>query len=161
MAEQKLAGKRVAAIFTNGVEQVEFTEPAKALREAGAEVVVAAPQSGEVKGWNRGQWGESFQAELSTEQLDASEFDAVLLPGGTMNADKLRMDKNAVRFVRQMFDQGKPIGAICHGPWLLVEADIVRGRTITSYPSLKTDIVNAGGYWQNQTVVTTDGIVTS
>lgn len=161
MAEQRLQGKRVAALFTNGVEQVEFTEPAKALREAGAEVTIAAPQGGEIKGWNRGQWGDTFRADTTTSELQAGEFDAALLPGGSMNADKLRMDKDAVRFVREMFDAGKPIAAICHAPWLLIEADLVRGRTLTSYPSLKTDIVNAGGFWENQTVVTTEGIVTS
>lgn len=163
MANQSanLRGKRVAALFTNGVEQVEFTEPAEALRQAGASVTVIAPQAGEIKGWNHGQWGESFQADLTSDQADPAEFDAVLLPGGTMNADKLRLDKDAVRFVRAMYDAGKPIAAICHGPWLLVEADIVRGRTFTSYPSLKTDIVNAGGFWENQPVVTSEGIVTS
>ncbi|HET7035473.1 MAG TPA: type 1 glutamine amidotransferase domain-containing protein [Thermomicrobiaceae bacterium] len=163
MAKQSanLRGKRVAALFTHGVEQVEFTEPAEALRQAGATVTVIAPQAGEIKGWNHGQWGETFQADLTSDQAKPAEFDAVLLPGGTMNADKLRLDHNAVRFVREMFTAGKPIAAICHGPWLLVEADIVRGRTFTSYPSLKTDIINAGGFWENQPVVTSDGIVTS
>jgi protease I len=161
MAQKKLNGKRVAALFTDGVEQVEFTDPAKALRDAGAEVTVVSLKPGEVKAWDHGKWGEQFKVDMTVEQAQPNEFDALLLPGGVMNPDKLRMNQDAVHFVKEMVRSGKPVAAICHGPWLLVEADVVRGRTLTSYPSVKTDIINAGGNWMDQEVVVDEGIVTS
>lgn len=161
MAEKSLRGKKVAALFTHGVEQIEFTDPAKALRDAGADVTVVSLESGKVKGWNRTDWGEQFKVDITVDKANPDDFDALLIPGGVMNPDKLRMNGDAVQFVRAMYRSGKPIASICHGPWLLVEADIVRGKTLTSYPSLKTDIINAGGMWVNMEVATDEGIVTS
>ncbi len=158
---QQLQGKRVAALFTDGVEQVEFTEPAKALREAGATVVVVSPKSGEIKGWNHTDWGDTFKPDQSLDSANPSEFDALLLPGGAMNPDKLRMEPKAVQFVSSFVEEGKPIAAICHGPWMLVETGVAQGRTLTSWPSLQTDIRNAGGTWVDKEVVYDDGIVTS
>lgn len=161
MPQGTLQGKRIAALFTDGVEQIEFTEPAKALKEAGAEVVVVSLKSGQVRGWNKKEWGEQFKVDMTVAQANPDEFDGLLLPGGVMNPDTLRANADAVTFVKNFFRAGKPIAAICHGPWMLVEADVVRGRTLTSYPSLKTDIINAGGFWVNQEVVTGEGLVTS
>jgi protease I len=158
---QQLNGKRIAALFTDGVEQVEFTEPAKALRDAGATVTVISPHDGQVKAWNHTDWGDKIDVDQTLAQSDPASFDALLLPGGVMNPDKLRMVPEAVDFVSRMIADGKPIAAICHGPWLLVETGITRGRTLTSWPSLKTDIRNAGGKWVDQEVVYDDGIVTS
>ncbi len=158
---QQLQGKRVAALFTDGVEQVEFTEPAKALREAGAKVVVVSPKSGEIKGWNHTDWGDTFKADQSLDDANPGEFDALLIPGGAMNPDKLRMEPKAVQFVSSFVEEGKPIAAICHGPWMLVETGVAKGRTLTSWPSLQTDIRNAGGTWVDKEVVYDDGIITS
>lgn len=158
---QQLEGKRIAALFTDGVEQVEFTEPARALRNAGATVTVIAPHGGQVKAWNHTDWGGQIDVEQTVEQADPSQFDALLLPGGVMNPDKLRTVPEAVSFISRIFSEGKPIAAICHGPWMLVETGIVRGRTLTSWPSLQTDIRNAGGTWVDQEVVHDAGLVTS
>jgi len=160
MAKQ-LDGTRIAALFTDGVEQVEFIEPAKALRDAGATVTVIAPHGGKVKAWNHGDWGDQIDVDQTIDQADPGQFDALLLPGGVMNPDKLRNLPDAVSFVSRIFNDGKPIAAICHGPWMLVEAGIARGRTLTSWPSLQTDIRNAGGTWVDQEVVHDGGIVTS
>jgi len=156
-----LNGKKIAALFTDGVEQVEFTEPRKALEAAGATVTIVSLKAGEIKGWNHTEWGDTFQADLTVEQADPDEFDGLLLPGGVMNPDKLRASKDAVEFTRRFFQSGKPVASICHGPWLLVEADAVRGRTLTSWPTLRTDIRNAGGQWVDQEVVVDQGLVTS
>ena len=161
MAERSLQGKKVAALFTDGVEQVEFVSPRQALEEAGAEVTVISLKTGPVKAWDHTDWGETFNADLSVEDADPEAFDALLLPGGVMNPDKLRMNRSAVAFVRRMVESGKPVAAICHGPWMLVEADVVRGRTLTSYPSIQTDIINAGGIWVDREVVVDHGLVTS
>ena len=161
MAEQKLSGKRVAALFTDGVEQVEFTDPRQALEQAGAQVTVISLHDGKVKGWDKDHWGQEFPVDMTVEQARPNDFDALLLPGGVMNPDRLRTNERAVQFVREMARSGKPVAAICHGPWMLVEADVVRGRTLTSWPSLKTDISNAGGHWVDKEVVVDDGIVTS
>ena len=157
----QLNGKKVVALFTDGVEQVEFTEPKQALEQAGARVTVVAPQSGTVKAWNAKDWGAEIPVDLALDEARADDFDALLLPGGVMNPDTLRADPRAVRFVKQFFDARKPVAAICHGPWTLVEADVVQGRTLTSYPSLRTDIRNAGGNWVDQEVVVDRGLVTS
>src|SRR5574338_205180 len=149
---RRLDGKRVAALFTDGVEQIEFTEPRKALEDAGAPVTIVSLKKDDVKGWNRGTWGETFKVDETVDSVSADQFDALLLPGGVMNPDKLRMNEKAVAFTRGFFEQRKPVAAICHGPWLLVEADAVRGRTLTSWPSLKTDIENAGGTWVDEPV---------
>ena len=161
MAERKLDGRRVAILATDGVEQVELTEPRKALDEAGAKTFVVAPKSGKIKGWQHDHWGDEIAVDQALDTARADDFDALLLPGGVMNPDHLRMDKKAVAFARAFFEAGKPVAAICHGPWLLVEADVIRGRTITSWPSLQTDIRNAGGNWEDREVVTDEGLVTS
>jgi protease I len=161
MANSKLNGHRVAILATDGVEQVELTEPRKALDDAGATTLVVSPADGSIKGWQHDHWGDKIDVDIPLAEANADDFDALLLPGGVMNPDKLRQDERAVRFVQQFFESGKPIAAICHGPWLLVEADVVRNRTLTSWPSLKTDITNAGGDWVDREVATDEGLVTS
>ena len=161
MAANTLNGKRVAILATDGVEQVELTEPRKALDQAGAKTVVVSPKSGKIKGWQHDHWGDEIPVDASLESANADTFDALLLPGGVMNPDHLRQNKQAVQFVRRFFEAGKPVAAICHGPWLLVEADVVRGRMLTSWPSLKTDIRNAGGEWVDRAVATDQKLVTS
>ena len=161
MAGQKLAGKRVAILATDGVEQVELTEPRKALDAAGAKTVLVSPKQGKIKGWQHDHWGDELPVDLPLINARADDFDALMLPGGVMNPDQLRMDPKAVELVREFFQTGKPIAAICHGPWLLVEAGVVRGRTVTSWPSLHSDIRNAGGDWVDREVSTDEGIVTS
>jgi protease I len=156
-----LQGKRVAILVANGFEQAELLEPKKALDAAGAKTTVVSPEDGEVKGWNEKQWGKSIPVDLSLTAAKADQFDALLLPGGVMNPDTLRMKPEAVKFVKAFVDAGKPVAAICHGPWTLVEADAVRGRKLTSWPSLKTDIRNAGGSWTDEEVVVDKGLVTS
>jgi len=161
MANSKLSGQRVAILATDGVEQAELTEPRRALDDAGATTKVVSPADGAIKAWQHDHWGDQIAVDIPLAQAKADDFDALLLPGGVMNPDKLRQNEKAVQFVRQFFDSGKPIAAICHGPWLLVEAGVVRNRTITSWPSLKTDIRNAGGDWVDREVATDEGIVTS
>jgi len=138
MAAQQLQGKTVAILATDGVERVELTEPRKALDAAGARTVVVSPRTGSIKGWEHDHWGESIPVDQSLDGARADQFDALLLPGGVINPDQLRQNERAVQFVRGFFDAGKPVAAICHGPWMLVEADVVRGRTITSWPSLRS-----------------------
>ncbi len=159
--DNELKNKKVAILVANGFEQVEMTEPRKALQEAGAETVLVSPVDGKVKGWNHTNWGDEFPVDLPLNKADANDFDALLLPGGVMNPDHLRTNKDAVRFAKEFFRAGKPVAAICHGPWLLVEADVVRGRTMTSWPSLQTDLENAGATWVDNEVVTDEGLVTS
>jgi protease I len=161
MDQQRLRGLSVAALFTDGVELVEYLEPARALNEAGVMVTVISPHDGDVKSWDRKDWGDTIHVDQTLDQAKSSDYDALLLPGGVMNPDKLRMVPEAVRFVREMVEDGKPVAAICHGPWMLVEAGVLKGRTVTSYPSLQTDIRNAGGTWVDQEVVYEKGIVTS
>lgn len=161
MAANNLNGKRVAILATDGVEQVELTEPRKALDQAGAKTVVVSPKSGKIKGWQHDHWGDEIPVDQSLESANAETFDALLLPGGVMNPDHLRQNKQAVQFVKRFFEAGKPVAAICHGPWLLVEADVVRGRTVTSWPSLQTDLRNAGADWVDREVATDEGLVTS
>jgi len=159
--EKNLQGKRVAILATNGFEQSELLEPRKALDAQGAKTQVVSPEKQSIKGWNEKNWGEEVPVDLALDSADAADFDALLLPGGVMNPDKLRMEPRAVQFVRQFFEAKKPVAAICHGPWMLVEAGAVRGRTVTSWPSLQTDIRNAGGKWVDQEVVVDEGLVTS
>jgi protease I len=158
---QSLNGKKVAILVADGFEQVEMTEPRKALEEAGARTQLISPSAGKVKGWQHTEWGDEFPVDLPLDQARPADYDALLLPGGVMNPDKLRMIPQAVQFVKAFFDAGKPVASICHGPWTLVEAGVVRGKTLTSWPSLKTDIRNAGGHWVDQEVVTENGLVTS
>lgn len=157
----RLQGKKVAILATDGFEQVELLEPRKALTAEGAQTSVVSPKRGKIRGWNMKEWGQDVDVDLPLEKANPEEFDALLLPGGVINPDKLRMIPEAVRFVSSFVDSGKPIAAICHGPWTLVEANAVRGKTLTSWPSLKTDIQNAGGEWVDQEVVTDNGLVTS
>jgi protease I len=161
MANSKLNGKRVAILATDGVEQVELTEPRRALDEAGAQTLVVSPKNDSIKGWQHDHWGDKIHVDVPLDQARADDFDALLLPGGVMNPDHLRQDQRAVRFDKHFFQAGKPVAAICHGPWLLVEANVVRDRTVTSWPSLQTDIRNAGGDWVDREVVTDMGLVTS
>lgn len=157
----KLDGKRVAILATEGVEQVELTEPKKALEQAGAKTDVISPKDGKFKAWNLKDWGDEIKVDVSLKSADPNNYDALVLPGGVMNPDHLRQDPQAVQFVRAFFEAHKPVAAICHGPWMLVEANVVRGRKLTSWPSLQTDIRNAGGEWTDQQVVTDHGLVTS
>lgn len=159
--EGKLRGKRIAILATDGVEQVELTEPRKALIGAGAETVLVSPKSGSIKAWQHDRWGDDLKVDQTLDEAHANDFDALLLPGGVMNSDRLRQEKKAVEFVSRFFQEGKPVAAICHGPWMLVEAGVVQGRTLTSWPSLQTDIRNAGGDWVDRQVVTDEGLVTS
>jgi protease I len=157
----ELKDKKVAFLFTEGVEQVELTEPLKAVREAGADTTLVSLETGEVQMFNHLDRGDTIDAELATGDADASSFDALVLPGGVANPDALRADADAVKFVRGFFEQHKPVGVICHGPWTLVEADVVRGRTLTSWPSLETDLRNAGAEWVDEEVHTDNGLVSS
>ena len=156
-----LNNKRVAALVDNGFEQSELIEPRKALEAAGARVDIVSPQASEVKGWNHTDWGKSVSVDRRLDEARADEYDALLLPGGVMNPDKLRVNPKAVAFVKAFVDAGKPIGAICHGPWTLIEADAVRGRRVTSWPSLRTDLRNAGAQWFDEECVVDNGLVTS
>jgi protease I len=160
MAEQ-LRNTRVAALVDQGFEQSELLEPRKALQSAGAQVDVVSPQSGKVKGWQHTDWGQEVPVDRALEQANPEEYDALLLPGGVMNPDKLRMNAAAVRFVKAFVDAGKPIAAICHGPWTLIEAGGVRGRRMTSWPSLATDLRNAGAQWTDAECIVDNGLVTS
>ena len=158
----ELQGKRVAFLMANeGVEQIEYFEPRKAVEEAGAEVDVISTESGQVEGFEHLDKAERWDVDKTTSEARADDYDAVVLPGGVANPDKLRTDKDAVRFLREFFAAGKPVGAICHAPWMLVEADVVDGRKVTSYPSVQTDIRNAGGNWVDEEVVVDSGLVTS
>jgi protease I len=158
----ELQGKRIAFVMANeGVEQVEFTEPRKAVEQAGAEVDVIAPQSGQIQAFNHLDKADTFDVDKTTSVAKSDDYDGVVLPGGVANPDQLRTDKDGVRLVREFFAAGKPVGAICHAPWTLVEADVVDGRKLTSWPSLQTDIRNAGGNWVDQECVVDSGLVTS
>jgi protease I len=157
----ELNGKKVAFLFTEGVEQVELIEPLKAVREAGAEADLISLEPGEVEMWQHFDKGDKITAEKAVADADPSDYDGLVLPGGVANPDQLRGDEDAVRFLRSFIDSGKPVGVICHGPWLLVEADAVKGRRVTSWPSLKTDLRNAGAEWIDEEVVVDQGIVTS
>ena len=161
MVAKKLEGKRVAFLFTEGVEQVELTEPLDAVHEAGADVDLVSLQTGPVQMFNHLDQGDTASANVAVADADASDYDGLVIPGGVANPDRLRTDPKAVAFVRDFFEQDKPVGIICHGPWLLVEADVARGRTVTSWPSLQTDLRNAGATWVDEEVVVDNGLVTS
>jgi protease I len=158
---QQLTGKRVAIVVTDGFEQDELIKPRQALEEAGAKTEVISPKAGKVKGWKYTDWGTEVPVDREVSQADPNEYDALMLPGGQMNPDNLRMDKTAIQFIASFVQTGKPIAAICHGPLTLIEADGVRGRRLTSFPSIKTDLRNAGAEWVDQEVVTDQGLVTS
>lgn len=157
----ELSHKRVAALVEHGFEQSELFEPKKALEAAGAKVDVVSPQAGAVRGWTHKNWGEEIKVDRGLDTVKADEYDALLLPGGVMSPDKLRANTSAVRFVKGFVDAGKPIAAICHGPWTLIEAGAVKGRRMTSWPSLATDLRNAGAQWVDEECVVDNGLVTS
>lgn len=161
MQQQNLSGKKVAILVENGFEQIEMTEPKQALEQAGAQTHIVSPQKQEVQGWQHHDRADTFPVDVTLEQANPDDYDALLLPGGVINPDALRINEQAVQFVKSFFATGKPVAAICHGPWLLIEAGAVRGRQITSWPSLRSDLRNAGGQWVNQEVVTDQGLVTS
>lgn len=161
MATGNLRGKKIAILATDGFEQAELLEPRKALDQAGAQTQVVSPKDGKIKGWNMKDWGNEVPVDISLKSAKPEEFDALLLPGGVMNPDHLRMDSQAVAFVKHFTDEGKPVAAICHGPWTLIEAGAVRGKTMTSWPSLKTDLKNGGANWVDKEVVTDGTLVTS
>jgi protease I len=157
----ELRNKRVAVLVENGFEQSELVEPKKALEEAGARVEIVSPQSGKVKGWTHANWGNEVAVDRRLEDAKPDEYDALLLPGGVMNPDKLRINPRAVEFVRHFVAAGKPIAAICHAPWTLIEAGAVKGRRMTSWPSLAADLRNAGAQWVDEPCVVDNGLVTS
>ncbi|GAA4306346.1 type 1 glutamine amidotransferase domain-containing protein [Nibribacter koreensis] len=157
----KLTGKKIAILVEKGFEQVELEKPKTALEEAGAETHIISPKSGKVKAWDMTDWGKEFDVDKKLEDVVAADYDGLLLPGGVMNPDYLRANEQAVAFVRAFNESSKPIAAICHGPWTLIEADAVKGRQMTSWPSLRTDLTNAGANWVNEEVVTDKGLVTS
>jgi protease I len=161
MADE-LKGKTIAIIATDGVEQVELTEPRKAIEDAGATAVLLSPETGEIQAMNSDmEPADTFKVDKAISDVSPDTYDGLILPGGTVNADRLRMEDEVVSFVQEFFKSGKPAGVICHGPWTLVEADLVRDRTLTSFPSLQTDIRNAGGKWVDEEVVVDQGLVTS
>ena len=151
----------MAILVAQGFEQVELTEPKKALEQEGAQTSIVSPEQGKVKGWQHDHWGDEMPVDTALSSANPQDFDALLLPGGVMNPDHLRMNPEAVKFARSFFDQKKPVAAICHGPWMLVETGAAKGRKLTSWPSLQTDLRNAGANWVDQEVVTDNGLVTS
>jgi protease I len=160
--EQILAGKKVAILATDGFEQDELLSPLEALRDAGADVQVVSPsEESKIKGWKHTDWGKKVTVDLPLNEANAEEFDALVLPGGVMNPDHLRRDPQVLEFVKSFFTAGKPVGAICHGPWTLIDAGVVRGRKMTSYETIQTDLKNAGANWVDQEVVVDNGLVTS
>ena len=161
MASETLNGLKVAVLVTDGFEQVEMTEPRKALDEAGAETRLVSPKDGQVKAWKFTEWGDTFPVDMPLDSARPDDFGALLLPGGVINPDKLRTIPEAVAFAKAFFDAGKPVASICHGPWTIIEAGAARGRRLTSWPSLKTDLRNAGAEWVDQEVVVDQGLVTS
>ncbi len=160
MADE-LKGKRIAFLFTEGAEQVEVKKPLEAVKDAGAEVDIVSLEKGEIEMWEHFDKGEKINADKAVSDADASDYDGLVLPGGVANPDQLRADEGAVKFVRSFFEQDKPVGVICHGPWLLVEAGVAKGRKVTSFPSVKTDLENAGAEWVDEEVVVDNGLVTS
>jgi protease I len=158
---QNLENLKVAVLVADGFEQREMTEPREALDNAGAVTQIVSPATGEVQGWNHYDKADTFSVDVPLREARADDFDALLLPGGVANPDQLRMKPEAVRFVKDFFDAGKPVAVICHGPWTLIEAGVVRGRKITSWPSVKTDLINAGADWVDEAVVVDNGLVSS
>jgi protease I len=159
--KKNLAGKRVAILATNGFEQSELEKPKAALEEAGATTIVVSPEENDIKGWDEDDWGDAVKVDEALDEADPTTFDALLLPGSVQNPDTLRTLPQAVEFVRAFFEAGKPVAAICHGPQLLIEADVVKDRKLTSFPSIKTDLINAGAKWVDSEVVVDEGLVTS
>ena len=157
----EIKGLKVAILIENGFEQVEMVEPRRALDQAGAATTIVSPVNQQVRGWNFTEWGDRFRVEVPLDSANPRHFDALLLPGGVMNPDKLRMQPKAVAFVRAFFDEGKPVAVICHGPWTIIEAEAARGRRIASWPSIKTDLRNAGAQWVDEEAVVDGNLVSS
>lgn len=160
MAKQ-LSGKKIAILSTDGFEQSELFEPRKALIEAGAEVQIISLHNGEIKGWHEGNWGKTIKVDALVSESDSDQFDALMIPGGVINPDKLRVDENVIEFIEGFFHSGKPVAAICHGPQVLIETGLVAGKKVTSWRSIKTDLLNAGAEWVDKEVVEDEGLVTS
>ena len=156
-----LTGKKVAILTENGFEEVELTSPKKALEDAGAEVAIVSPQKEKVKAWSHDHWSIEVPVDVNVKDADPNDYDALMVPGGVFNPDKMRMNENCVRFAKHFLETGKPVAAICHGPQLLIETGLVDGRNMTSYPSVKTDLINAGASWIDREVVVDNGLVTS
>ena len=159
--DKTLNGKKVAILVADGFEQVEMTKPREALIEAGAEAKIVSPSSGKIQGMNHADKGDKFDVDIELKDAQPEEFDALMIPGGLMNPDQLRSTDQALEFTRHFFETGKPVAAICHGPWVLIDAGVVRGRTVTSWPAIKTDLRNAGANWVDKEVVVDNGLVTS
>jgi protease I len=157
----KLDGKRILILATNGFEQSELEVPRDKLKEAGAKVDVVSPEQSEIKGWDKKDWGRPVKVDKPLAEAKVDDYDAIVLPGGQMNPDTLRAEPKAVKLVKDFYNSGKPVAAICHGPWLLVEAGIAKGLKMTSYKSIRTDVINAGAQWEDSAVVTDKGLVTS
>ena len=157
----KLSGKKVAIVVTDGFEQVEMTEPRKALEAEGAETEIVSPKEDVVKGWKHTEWGDTFDVDVPIGEANPDDYDALLLPGGQMNPDQLRLEPEVISFVRQFFDASKPVAAICHGPWILIDAGVLEGRRVTSWPSIRIDLQNAGAEVVDEEVVVDKGLVTS
>ncbi|QCX01795.1 type 1 glutamine amidotransferase [Aggregatimonas sangjinii] len=153
--------KRIAILATNGFEESELTSPKSAMENAGFKVDIVSPEKGEIRGWANGNWSNSFKVDRQLDEVNAKEYNALMLPGGVINPDQLRTNRKALDFVRDFFGQKKPVAAICHAPQLLISADVVEGRTLTSYSSIKDDLINAGAKWVNEEVVVDEGFVTS
>jgi protease I len=158
---KKLEGKKIAMLATNGFEESELFKPKEALETSGATVHIVAPDDGKIKAWNHGNWSREIDVDVTIEKADVSDYDALVVPGGVINPDKLRRDENAVKFVSAFFENEKPVASICHGPQLLIEAEVVKGRTMTSFFSIKKDLQNAGANWVDKEVVVDNGLVTS
>jgi len=159
--EAKLDGKKVAILVSNGFEETELKSPKEALEDAGAETEIVSPVEKRVRSWAETDWGSKFKVDVPLSEADPADYDALLLPGGVMNPDKLRLEPKALEFIREFFDAGKPVAAICHGPWTLIDAGVAKGRRMTSYPSIKMDLKNAGADWVDEEVVVDNGLVTS
>ncbi len=156
-----IAGKKIAILATNGFEQSELEVPLKKLREAGATVDVVSPEPGEIKGWDMKDWGRPVKVDKTLGEVSAQDYDAIVLPGGQLNPDYLRVNQQAIAFITDFYTAGKTVAAVCHAPWLLIEAGILKGHRATSYKSIKTDVINAGGQWLDEEVVTDQGLITS
>jgi len=159
--KKKLEGKKVAILATDGFEQSELLEPRKALEEAGAKVEIVSLKSGEIKGWDETDWGKTVPVDKIVSEANADDYDALQLPGGVMNPDKLRTDESVIKFIKAFFDAGKPVAAICHAPWVLINAGVVEGRDLTSYHTIRKDLENAGAKWTDSEVIVDQGLVTS
>jgi len=158
---KNLNGKKVAILTETGFEEVELTSPLNALKKAGATVHIVSPQKEKVKAWDKGHWSIELPVDIHVEEANPNDYDALMIPGGVINPDKMRINKDCVAFAQRFLEEGKPVGAICHGPQLLIETGLISGRNLTSYPSIKTDLENAGAHWYDKEVIVDNGLVTS